>query len=93
MSSLSPLELALTAWAVVAGIYLLLFLYRSIVGMKEEDTLHLSAGESRMEDEQRDVMKRIHRIEPITKGFGWATLALSVLLAGAWGYNAYHQLF
>ena len=93
MSSLSPLELTVTVWAVVGGIYLLLFLYRSIVGMKEEDTLHLSAGESRMDDEQREIMKRINRIEPLTKGFGWATLAMSFLVAGAWGYSVYKQLF
>ena len=93
MFSLSPLELTVYAWAVVASIYLLLFLYRSIVGMKEEDTLHLSAVESKMDDEQREVMKRIHRIEPVTRGFGWATLAMSFLVAGAWGYSVYRQLF
>ena len=93
MFSLSPLELTAAAWAVVAGIYMLLFLYRSIVGMKEEDTLHLSAGEARMENEQREIMKRINKIEPLTRGFGWATLAMSFLVAGAWGYNVYKQLF
>ena len=93
MASFSPLELTITAWAVVGAIYLLLFLYRSIVGMKEEDTLYLSAGESRMAEEQRDVMKHINKIEPVIKGFGWATLALTILVAGEWGYSVYRQLF
>lgn len=93
MSSLTPLELTAIAWAIVAGIYLLLFLYRSIVGMKEEDTIYLSAGESRMADEQRDIMKRINKIEPFTKGFGWATLGMTVLIAGMWGYSVYRELF
>jgi hypothetical protein len=93
MSSFSPLELTAAAWAVVAAIYLALFLYRSIVGMKEEDNLYLSAGESRMAEEQRGIMKRINRIEPYTKGFGWATLAMSVLVASIWGYSVYRQLF
>ncbi|MEQ1886046.1 MAG: hypothetical protein ABL967_13360 [Bryobacteraceae bacterium] len=93
MSSFSPLELTIVVWAVVAAVYLLLFLYRSIVGMKEEDTLYLSAGESRMAEEQKDIMRQINRIEPVTRGFGWATLAMTILVAGAWGYSVYRQLF
>ncbi|MEQ1948011.1 MAG: hypothetical protein ABL995_12530 [Bryobacteraceae bacterium] len=93
MSSFSPLELTVVVWAVIAAIYLLLFLYRSIVGMKEEDTLYLSAGESRMAEQQKDIMKQINRIEPLTKGFGWATLAMTILVASAWGYTVYRQLF
>jgi uncharacterized membrane protein len=93
MSSFSPLQLTLTVWGVIGSVYILLFLYRSIVGMKEEDTLYLSAGETKMAEQQRDVMKKIHRVEHVTKGFGWATLALTVLLAGEWGYSVYRELF
>ncbi len=90
---MSALQVTLTVWAVVAAIYLLLFLYRSIVGMKEEDTLYLSAGETRLAQEQQEVMKLLSKIEPVTKWFGWATLVMTVLLCGIWAYSVFKDLF
>jgi len=82
-----------SAWGVVTGLYFLLFLYHSLVGMKEEDHLYLSTGESRFEAEQKEVMKRISKLESVQHKVGWAALALTIVVAGMWGYDAFHQLF
>ena len=60
----SLLETVGIVWAVVTLAYFGLFLYRSLVGMREEDTLYLSAGESRMAAEQHESMKRC--AQPLT---------------------------
>ena len=90
MSSL--LEMVTIAWAVVAIAYFALFLYRSLVGMREEDTLYLSAGESRMADEQREIMKRITKLDSISHKIGWVALAMTLLVGGIWGYDALGHL-
>jgi len=93
MSSISLLEIVTILWVIVAVFYFALFLYRSLVGMKEEDTLFLSAGESRMAAEQHEVMKRITKLDGYSHKLGWATLAMTIVLAGVWGYDALKQLF
>jgi hypothetical protein len=93
MAGYSPLQITVAIWAVFEIIYTVLYLYRSLVGMKEEDNIYLSAGESRMAAEQREIMKHINRLEPVTKGFGWAALAMTVVLAGMWGFSVFRVLF
>ena len=46
----SPIEIVTALWGAVVVVYLALFLFRSVIGMKEEDTLYLSAGEERLVD-------------------------------------------
>ncbi len=91
---MSSLITAITAlWAVVACIYFALFLYRSLVGMKEEDTLFLSAGESRIAAEQHEIMKKITKLDGYSAKLGWTTLGLTLLVGAAWSYDALKQLF
>ncbi len=93
MSSYSPLQFTLAIWLVVTLIYALLFVYRSIVGAKEEDSLFLSAGESHMAEEQRVILQRVHKLDPITRIFGFAALGMTIVLAAVWGYGVFRQLF
>jgi len=85
--SLSPLEIVAVVWGVVVAVYLLLFLYRSIVGMHEEDTLYLSAGETRLEAEQRQVMKQINKLDSYSRKIGITALVLTAVLAVMWLYS------
>jgi hypothetical protein len=93
MSAYSPVQVTLAIWLAVAGVYILLFIYRAVVGAKEEDSIYLSAGESRMAEEQRQIMQRVHKLDPITRIFGFAALGMTVVLAGVWGYGVFRQLF
>ncbi len=87
MPTLSLLTILTIAWAAVTIIFLSLLLYRSLVGMKEEDVLVLSAGESKLEAEQKEIQARLHHIQPYLRGFGWTSAALLVVLAGIWIYR------
>jgi len=93
MSTLTPLQVTIAIWALVTIIYIALFVYRAIVGAKEEDSLFLSAGESHMAAEQRQIMARINKVEPATRAFGIATAVMTVVLMGVWAYSAFRELF
>jgi hypothetical protein len=91
MSS-SPIEIMAVIWAAVMIIYVALLIFRSLVGMKEEDTLYLSAGEERLAAEQRQIMKRITKVDSYTHAVGYAALAATVILAGMWIYSVARTL-
>ena len=67
-------------------------LFGPIVGLKEEDTLYLSAGEARMEAQQREVMKRITKLDSYSHKIGYTALALTVILAGMWVFSVAREL-
>jgi hypothetical protein len=93
MSLSSPIEIVAAIWGAVTIAYFALFLYRSVVGMKEEDTLYLSVGEERLAAEQREVMKRIYKLDAYSKKIGYAALTMTVVLAGMWVFNVARVLF
>jgi hypothetical protein len=88
----SPIEVVATVWGAVVIVYLALFLVRSVIGMKEENTVYLSVGEERLAAEQREVMKRIIKLDSYTHTAGYAALALTVILAGMWLYTVARNL-
>jgi hypothetical protein len=93
MPTLSALTVLTVAWAAVTIIFLSLLLYRSLVGMKEEDTLILSAAESKLEEEQREIQNRLHHIQPYLRIFGWTSAALLAAVAGIWVYRGLKDFF
>jgi hypothetical protein len=93
MPALSLLTILTVAWAAVTVVFLFLFLYRSLVGMKEEDTLILSEAKSQLEEEQKQIQVRLHRIQPYLRGFGWTSAVLLVAIAGIWVYRGLKDFF
>lgn len=92
MPALSFMTVLTTAWASVTLIFIVLMAYKSLVGLKEEDTLILSAGESSLREEQKAVQTRLARIQPYVRGFGWASVALLVIIAAIWVYRGVQNL-
>ena len=43
--------------------------------------------------EQREVMKRIYKLDAYSKKIGYAALAMTILLAGMWVISVARQLF
>jgi uncharacterized membrane protein YhfC len=87
MSGLSALEILLILWAVVTVAFVALLMYRSLVGMKEEDTLILSAAETKMEQEQRLILTRLSQIRPYLLGLGWLSGLLLLAILGLWVFE------
>jgi hypothetical protein len=92
MSEFSLLQIFAALWGVVTAAWLVLMVYRSFIGMREEDTIYLSAGEAKMEAEQRVIQERLHKLAPYTRTLGYGSLALALACAGIWGYGVVREL-
>ena len=58
-------------------------IYRSVIGMREEDLMHLDS--SVLANQQKEIVAKLDRSAPYTKGFGWASaLGVVVVIAGEW---------
>jgi len=92
MSEFSLLQIFAGLWGVVTAAWVVLAVYRSFIGMREEDTVYLSAGEAKMEAEQRIIHERLNRLSPYTRSLGYGSLALALACAGIWGYGVLREL-
>ncbi len=84
--AITPMIAMLGIWGIVTCVFIGLVIYRSLIGMQEEDQLFLSS--SVLEDRQKEIVSKLERISPYTKGFGWASAGLLLLIAGFSLYNA-----
>ena len=83
----TPLTAMLVVWGIVTCVFIGLMIYRSVIGMREEDQLYL--GSSVLAGQQKEIVAKLDRISPYTKGFGWASAGLLLLIAGFSLYQAF----
>ncbi|MBI3934950.1 MAG: hypothetical protein HY316_09680 [Acidobacteria bacterium] len=84
---MSGLMQMLVVWGVITGILVCLFIYRSILGNREEDQLFLDQAESALERENEEVLKQINRIDPIIKWVAIASGGLLLVIGSVWIYQ------
>ena len=88
---MSTLLMLLIAWAVLTTILVLLLIYRSTLTMHEDDQLFLSEGESQMQADQDENLRKINRVTPYVRALGAASAVLIVVIAGMWLYNGWNM--
>ena len=85
------LKWLLIAWGIVTGILIVLLIYRSTLTMKEDDQLFLDESSSGMAAEQRELIAKVNKINPLVKVLG-ASSGLMMLVIAGWavyiGLNA-----
>ncbi len=89
MTGVSPMTVGLITWGIVTAIFGVLLGYRSLLSMREDDQLFLGRAESKLEAEQQQIIHKLERITSYTKGFGFASLGLLVLVGALWTYQAF----
>ena len=77
------MEWLLIAWGIVTGIFLLLLFYRSMLTRREDDQLFIDESASSMATEQRQLIAKLNKINPIVKLVG-ATSGLMILVIAGW---------
>ena len=77
------------AWGAVTLVFLALLSYRFLIGREEEDQLFLDPAESKLEQKKTQIITRLNRVAPYTKGFGFASMALLLVMFGFWAYGSY----
>jgi hypothetical protein len=77
------LQWLLIAWGIVTGILVILLIYRSTLTMKEDDQLFLDESSSAMATEQRELIAKVNKINPLVKVLG-ASSGLMILVVAGW---------
>jgi hypothetical protein len=77
------LKWLLIAWGIVTGILIILLIYRSTLTMKEDDQLFLDESSSAMAAEQRELIAKVNKLNPLVKVLG-ASSGLMILVVAGW---------
>jgi uncharacterized membrane-anchored protein YhcB (DUF1043 family) len=77
------LEWLLIAWGLVTGILIILLIYRSTLTMQEDDQLFLDDSSSAMATEQKQLIAKVNKINPLVKVLGVAS-GLMILVVAGW---------
>ncbi len=70
-------------WAAITVAFVAVMIWKSIVGLKEEDVVILDPAEDNLANEQRETVARVQKLGTWAKGFGFAALGALVLACGA----------
>ncbi|HEV8524882.1 MAG TPA: hypothetical protein VGQ71_10315 [Terriglobales bacterium] len=89
---MSPLTMLLIAWAGITAVLIILLIYRSTLTIHEDDQLFLTESESHMEREQRELLVKINKLQPVVRVFGVASGLLIVVIAGLWVWQGINQM-
>ena len=77
------MEWLLIAWGVVTGVLLILLFYRSTLTRQEDDQLFIDESSSSRATEQRQLIAKVNKINPLVKVVG-ATSGLMILAIAGW---------
>lgn len=77
----------LMAWVVVTAFLLIIWMWRSFVGQREDDVLFLDKAEAHLVREQREVIAKLDRLRPYFLGSLTASIILAVTTFGVWVYQ------
>jgi hypothetical protein len=79
----------LAIWSLFAAAVLVLATYRKMLSSREDDTLHVSDGASRLVPEQIATAQRIEVIEKWGKGLTAVVVVTGLILAGIYFYGVW----
>ena len=77
------LEWLLITWGIVTGILIILLFYRSTLTRQEDDQLFIDESASSMATEQRLLIAKVNKINPLVKIVG-ATSGVMILVIAGW---------
>jgi len=77
------MEWLLIVWGVVTGILLILLFYRSTLTRQEDDQLFIDESSSSRATEQRQLIAKVNKINPLVKIVG-STSGLMILAIAGW---------
>jgi hypothetical protein len=82
-----PILYLLIAWGIATAIFLILFIWRSVLSSHEDDQIFLDAAEEHMAREQRELVAKINTLSRPLLITGILSGALLLLAGGLWIYE------
>src|SRR5579872_793944 len=74
-------------WAAVTAMLVCLMIYRSLIGMKEDDQLFLDTAENKLEAEQQALLRKLERLKPFIASLAVASALVLCAIGGIWVYR------
>ena len=91
MSGLTTMVMLLIVWGSITLVLVVLLIYRSTLTMHEDDQLFLGTGETQLQEEQTELLKKMDKLQPFVRVCGAASVMLLVVMAGMWLWDAYQR--
>ncbi|HYL84888.1 MAG TPA: hypothetical protein VE263_11680 [Candidatus Angelobacter sp.] len=88
-----PVLYLLIAWGAVTSVFVILFIWRSVLSSHEDDQIFLDAAEEHMAREQRELVVKITKLSRPLIISGVLSGALLLIAGGLWIYNGLKQNF
>ncbi len=79
-----PILYLLIVWGVVTAVFIVLFIWRSVLSSHEDDQIFLDAAEEHMAREQRELIVKINALSRPLMGTGILAGVLLLVIAGMW---------
>ena len=89
MPGASFLTASWIAWGAVTTVFVALMIWKSLVGMREDNIVVLDPAEARQAAEQQLIVAKVERVTAWAKRFGFASGALLVVAGSIWAYRGY----
>jgi hypothetical protein len=70
------------AWGIVTAVFIVLFIWRSVLSSHEDDQIFLDAAEEHMAREQRELVAKINSLSRPLLGTGIVAGVLLLVIAG-----------
>jgi hypothetical protein len=70
------------AWGIVTGVFIVLFIWRSVLSSHEDDQIFLDAAEEHMAKQQRELVAKINSLSRPLLGTGIVSGVLLLVIAG-----------
>ena len=88
-----PVLYLLIAWGIATAVFVILFIWRSVLSSHEDDQIFLDAAEDHMAKEQRELVAKITSLSRPLLISGVLSGALLLLAGGLWIYEGFKQNF
>ena len=82
-----PVLYLLIAWGIVTVVFVILFVWRSVLSSHEDDQIFLDAAEEHMAREQRELVSKINSLSRPLLASGITSGVLLLLIAGIFVYH------
>ena len=74
----------LGAWFAVTALFFVIWIWRTMLGLHEEEQLHIDDGGSHLAKDQAEIFKKVDRLKPYFLGSLFASVVLGLTTFGAW---------
>jgi hypothetical protein len=86
-----PVLYLMIAWGIVTAIFVILFIWRSVLSSHEDDQIFLDAAEEHMAREQRELVAKITSLSRPVLITGILSGVLLLIAGGLWIYEGLKQ--